>query len=96
MHFYAFFPFGRGVEEVGCAWVWEQGEGGRKGVGKAEGGYRWEEGGVRGRGQSEPTPNLQRGEGDGREERLERVGRREAEWLWNKFILQPHNKKDEW
>jgi hypothetical protein len=48
------------------------------------------------RSQSEPTANLQRGEGDGREERLDGVGRREAEWLWNKFILQPHNKKDEW
>ena len=23
-------------------------------------------------------------------------GRRGAEWMWNKLILQPHNKKDEW
>lgn len=68
-------------------------------MGKAEDGYRWEEGGVRGRGQSEPTANLQRGDGGGREERPERVerGRKKgAEWMWNKLILQPHNKKDEW
>ncbi len=66
MHFYAFFPFGTGVEKVGCAWVWEQGEVGRKGVGKAEGGYRWEEGGVRGREQSEARANLQRTYSEGK------------------------------
>ena len=51
------------------------------------------------RSQSEPTANLQRGEDGGREERPERVerGRKKgAEWMWNKLILQPHNKKDEW
>ena len=49
-------------------------------MGKAEDGYRWEEGGVRGREQSEARANLQRtysegGEGGGREERPERVER---------------------
>ena len=66
MHFYAFFPFGTGVEKVGCAWVWEQGEGGRKGVGKAEGGYRWEEGGVRGREQSKARANPHRTYSEGK------------------------------
>ena len=59
----------------------------------------WGEGSGTEQSQSEPTPNLQRGDGDGREERPERVerGRKKgAEWMWNKLILQPHNKKDEW
>ena len=59
----------------------------------------WGEGSGTEQSQSEPTPNLERGDGGGREERPERVerGRKKgAEWMWNKLILQPHNKKDEW
>ena len=68
-------------------------------MGKSEGGYRWEEGGVRGRGQSEARANLHRTYSEGKvtEGRRGRMGSEEgAEWMWNKLILQPHNKKDEW
>ena len=68
-------------------------------MGKAEGGYRWEEGGVRGREQSKARANPHRTYSEGKVAGGRR-GRMESEeggeWMWNKLILQPHNKKDEW
>ena len=72
-------------------------------MGKAEDGYRWEEGGVRGREQSEARANPHRTYSEGKvpggrkgRNGWKGGGRRGAEWMWNKLILQPHNKKDEW
>lgn len=68
-------------------------------MGKSKGEYRWEEGGVRGRGQSEARANLHRTYSEGKRPggRRGRMGSEEGgRMAVDKLILQPHNKKDEW